>query len=307
MEYEEIDLMDYVKIVIKRKKLIGGILVVAVVAAGVISLILPKVYKVDTSIEIGTKPGAVIKDGMTEESLIEQPEQVIEKIKSDIYGVSVREKLKISEKDFPKIKTSNAKDTNLVTITVESNKSEQAKSVLSEIDSLIISKHQDRISKEKELIEKNIVADENKIKSIDSDVERINNKIKFVDEEKANLESKVTALQKTLVYRQDPGTQFALFNTKEELSTKKQEVEDLYREIMNLNIQKESINTEINSFRASLDNLKFTRVVKEPTVSEKIVSPRPVLNVGIAAVLGLFFGIFIAFGKEWWEKNRGSL
>ncbi|MFZ2970381.1 MAG: Wzz/FepE/Etk N-terminal domain-containing protein, partial [Minisyncoccia bacterium] len=295
MEYEEIDLMDYVKVIIKRKKLIMAILAVAVVVAGVISLALPKVYKVDTSIEIGIRVAG--------DSLIEKPEQVIEKIKSDVYGVTVREKLNLSENDFPKIKASNVKDTNLVTISVESDKSEQAKSVLTEINSLIISKHRDRTSKEKELVEKNISADENKIKSMDSDIERINNKIKFVEEEKGNLESKISALQKTLVYRQDPGTQFALFNTKEELSAKKQQIEDLFREITSLNIQKENINTEINSLRASLDNLKFTRVVKDPTVSEKIVSPRPVLNVGIAGVLGLFIGVFVAFGKEWWEKN----
>ncbi len=303
MEYEEIDLRDYVKVIIERKKLIASIFVFAVVVAGVISLILPKVYKVDTSIEIGVRPGVVAPDSATGDSLIEKPEQVIEKIKNDVYGVAVREKLNISERDFPKIKTNNVKDTNLITISIESDKSEQAKNVLAEINSLIITKHQDRTSKEKELIEKNISADENKIKSMDSDIERINNKIKFVEEEKVNLESKILALQKTLIYMQDPGTQFALFNTKEELSTKKQEVEDLYREITDLDMQKENVNTEINSLKASLDNLKFTRIVKDPTVSDKIVSPRPVLNVGIAGVLGLFVGIFAAFGKDWWEKN----
>jgi len=26
--------------------------------------------------------------------------------------------------------------------------------------------------------------------------------------------------------------------------------------------------------------------------------------VVVAAVLGLFVGVFLAFGKEWWEKNK---
>lgn len=306
-EYEEIDLADYIKVIIKRKKIIVNILLIAIVVAAVLSFILPKVYKIDTSIEIGTKPVISATVRAAGDDLIESPEQVIEKIKNDVYGVTVREKLGISEKDFPKIKTSSVKGTNLISISIESDKFEQAKSVLVEMDNLIVTKHQERTSKEKDLIEKNISSNENKLKSINSDIERVNNKIKFTEEEKTNLESKVSALQKTLVYRQDPGTQFALFNTKEELSGKKVEIENLFREIINFDIQKENINTEINSFRASLDNLKSTRVVKEPTVAERLISPRPVLNIAIAGVLGLFMGIFMAFGKEWWENNKKNI
>jgi len=299
MEYGEIDLVDYVKVIIRRKKLITAIFLVAIVAAGVISLILPKIYETNSLILVG----GIESDGRP----IEDMSQIRAKVDNDIYGVDVRKKLGISENMYPQVMAGNPKDTNLLDITIRSSDREQAKNIIEEINIMIVNEHREKINVGKELIENKIIADENKIKSTDSDIERINNKIKFIEEEKDNLELKVSALQKTLIYRQDPGTQFALFNTKEDLSAKKQQVEDLYREITNLSSQKENINSEINSFRASMDNLKFTRVVKEPTASDKITSPRPVLNVGIAAVLGLFIGVFVAFGKEWWEKNGKNM
>lgn len=301
MKYEEIDLMDYAAIAIREKKLILKILFVILIVAGILIMILPKVYKVDMSMEIGKGPSASNK----EDTLIEEPGQVVEKIKSDVYGVNVREKLGIPENKYPKIKTNNLKGTSLINLAIESENINQSKSVLREIGNLIVAEHQERTSKQKELIEKNIESNEKKIKTIDGDIERINNKIKFVDEEKNNMQSKVDALQKILIYNQDPGTQFALFNTKEALALKKQEIEDLFKEIGGHNLQKEDLNSGINTYKASLDNMKFTRVVKSPNVSDKLVSPRPALYMGIAAVAGIFLGVFAVFLKEW-RKEDGS-
>jgi len=53
-----------------------------------------------------------------------------------------------------------------------------------------------------------------------------------------------------------------------------------------------------------LDEIKPTQVVKSPTVSASPIKPRPLLNIVIAAILGLFIGVFLAFFQEWWEKNK---
>lgn len=295
MEYEEIDLMDYVKVIIKRKKLIAGVLVVAVVTAGVISLVMPKVHKIDTAIEIG-----VVSN---ESGNIEDPAQVLEKIKGDVYGITVREKLNISEEKFPKINAENKKDTNLITLQIDSDKTDQAKSVLDEINNLIIGKHEEKVKDSKDLLSKQIELKKKDIETANNDIERVKAKIGFLEEERNNLEAKVTALQKVLVYRQDAGSQFALFDTKEKLESKKQEIENRHMEVNSLENRINAIGGEINSLEKQIKDIRLTKVVKIPTVSEKQVSPRPVLNVGIAGVLGLFIGVFVAFGKEWWEKN----
>jgi len=125
-------------------------------------------------------------------------------------------------------------------------------------------------------------------------------------------------LEKVLIYEQTPGTQFALFDAKEKLADKKQEIEDLFLQINSLRNNKESLkininsyesdiaslDSEINSLRASLKDIQPTKIVKRPTVSETPVSPKKKLNIVIAGMLGLFIGVFWAFGKEWWEQNK---
>ena len=321
-EYDEIDLMDYVKVLLKRKWLILAIFLSAAIVAEVFSFLMPKVYKIDTALEVGQAAGVPIED----------PGQVVEKIKGDVYGIFVRGKLGIPEEKYPKIKTENPKDTRLISLAIESAEPQQAKNILEEINNLILAEHQEKIKTKKELIEQDIKTTEEKIKLVESDIEktknktqpidedikRIENKINNAEEEKSNLEAKVEALERVLVYEQTPGTQFALFDTKEKLANKKQEIEDLYLTINLLRRSKEdldvqvnslktnieSLNAQINSLRASLDEIKPTQVVKSPTVSASPIKPRPLLNIVIAAVLGLFIGVFLAFFQEWWGKSK---
>ncbi len=321
-EYDEIDLMDYVKVLLKRKWLILAVFLGAAIVAGVFSFLMPKVYKIGTALEIGQVAGVPIED----------PGQVVEKIKGDVYGIFVREKLGIPEEKYPKIKTENLKDTRLISLAIESAEPQKAKNILEEINNLILAEHQEKIKIKKELLEQDIKTTEEKIKLVESDIEktknktqpidedikRIENKINNAEEEKSNLEAKIEALEKILVYEQTPGTQFALFDTKEKLANKKQEIEDLYLTINSLRRSKEdvevqvnslktnieSLNAQINSLRASSDEIKPTQVVKSPTVSASPIKPRPLLNIVIAAILGLFIGVFLAFSQEWWEKSK---
>ena len=288
-EYEEIDLMDYVKVILKRKWLILVIFFGAAIAAGIFSFLMPKVYKIDTSLEVGIIERAT---GATSEQLIESPTQLVEKIKGDVYGIFAREKLGIPEEKYPKIKTENPKDTRLISLAIESAEPQQAKNILEEINNLILAEHQEKIKVKKGLLENNIEVAK-------KDIERIKAKIGFLEEERKNLEAKIEALQKILPYQQDPGTQFALFDTKEKLEQKKQEIENRYLEI-------NSLENQINSLQGQIEDIRPTQVIESPTVSASPIKPRPLLNIVIAAILGLFIGVFLAFFQEWWEKSLPS-
>ena len=281
-EYDEIDLMDYVKVLLKRKWLILAIFLGAAMVVGVFSFLMPKVYKIDTALEIGQVAGVPIED----------PGQVVEKIKGDVYGIFAREKLGIPEEKYPKIKTENPKDTRLISLAIESAEPQQAKNILEEINNLILAEQQEKIKVKKGLLENNIEVAK-------KDIERIKAKIGFLEEERKNLEAKVEALQKILPYQQDPGTQFALFDTKEKLEQKKQEIENRYLEI-------NSLENQINSLQGQIEDIRPTQVIESPTVSASPIKPRPLLNIVIAAILGLFIGVFLAFFQEWWEKSLPS-
>jgi len=326
---DEINLMDYVKVILKRKKLILSWFLGLAIIAGIFSFLMPNVYKISTSLEIGRIEKAT---EIAQEQLIESPVQLVSKIEGDVYGIRTRDELNISELEWPKIKVENPNGTELVRIIIESKEPEKAKDILGKMNDLISEDHQNIIDSKKELLEKNIgTAEEkigltesnivninSKISALDEDILRIENKINYLEEEKTNLEGKVNAIEKVLVYEQTPGTQFALFDAKEKLAAKKQEIENLFLQINSLKKDKEnfkidinsyessiaSLNADINSLKVSLKELGYTKVIKSPTVSETPISPKKKLNIVIAGILGLFIGVFWAFGKEWWEQNK---
>jgi len=292
---EEIGLMDYLKVLLKRKVLILVIFMGAVIAAGVLSYLMPKVYKIDTSLEIGRIGGEAV----------EAPAQLIGKIKGDIYGILVRGKLGISEKEYPKIKVENPENTKLINIAIESSEIQKAKNIMEETNGLILDEHQEKIKVKKELLETNIGLLEENIEVSRKDIGRVKIKISSLEVEKKNLEDKVDALQKILPYEMTPGTQFALFDAKEKLEAKIQEIENRYLEINSSEVKINSLKNQISSLGGQIEDIQPTKIVKSPAVSEEPIKPRPLLNIVIASVLGLFIGTFLAFGKEWWEKNKG--
>jgi capsular polysaccharide biosynthesis protein len=233
---EEIDLMDYVKVIIKRKGLILTLFLAAVIVAGVFSFISPRVYQVNTVLEIGK----------IDSELLEQPAQLIEKIKGDVYKSFIQEKLNVSEEKYPQIKSENPKDTSLIKIEIESERPELAKNILTEINNLILKEHQEQFEKRKSKIEESI--------------KEIQNKLALLEKEKSSSGEGISQLQ------------IALLNLKEKL-----------------------------------DNMESTKIINPPTISPNPIRPKPVLNIVIAGILGIFIGIFLAFFQEWWEKNKLKL
>ncbi|MEA3295921.1 MAG: Wzz/FepE/Etk N-terminal domain-containing protein [Patescibacteria group bacterium] len=300
IDADEIDLMDYVKIIFKRKYLIFGIFFLSMLCAGVFSFFMPKVYEINTMIEIGG-----IKNEKTQKiEIIEQPTQLVEKINSDVYGVEIRNKLQISEAEYAKIKIENSKNTNLVKLTIKSSDIEKSKNILQGINGLILAEHQEIIENKKQLLEKDIELLEKDIEVYQQNEQRIKNKISFLKQEQVVLENKISALQKVLVYEQTPGTQFALFDNQEKLQQKKQEIENRYLEISSLNVKINSFQNSVNSILNQIKNIQKTKIIKNISVSENPVSPRILLNIIIAGILGMFIAVFLAFFKEWWEKER---
>ncbi|MBZ9578631.1 hypothetical protein KJA14_02160 [Patescibacteria group bacterium] len=223
-EYEEIDLMDYVKVILKRKWLILAVFLAAVIVAGVFSWFSPKFYKIDTSLEIGRIIGQVTEAPF---EVVEPPEQLVEKINNGIYGW------------FPGIKISNPTDTNLIKIEAISKEPQKTKKILENINELILAEHNNKINSQKNLLEK--------------EIEELQEKIDF-------------------------------------FISKGQETAILQLEINNLQRKKEA--------------LQPTQVIREPTISENPVRPKPLLNIIIAAVLGVFIGIFWAFSRSGGRKAK---
>lgn len=291
LQGEEINLMDYVKVIWKRKLLIlsffgigiGGIL-------GLSIAFLPRIYQIDTILEIG----------MVGEELVQTPSQLVNKIKGDVYGILVRAQLGISEKEYPRIEVENPKDTQLVKLTIKSVSADKAQKVLEELNNFVVGEHEEQLKQKREIIENTIRINENKIALVESDIEkvssrmkinesditktknkiifsesdieRVKNKIEHTKEEQKNLEAKVDALEKVLSHEQTPGTQFALFDAKEKLANKKKEIEDLYSKINSLKIEIENFHLAVNALEKTREDYSSQINFLKTTIEDLYIS-----------------------------------
>ncbi len=268
-EFDEINLMDYLNVILRRKRLIFFGFVLAVAGAGVFSYISPRIYRAETILEIG-----YIKEVV---EAIEASSQIIEKLKLGVYERLIRARLGIPEEKNIKVKSENPGGTNLLKIEAENTEPKLTKAILQEINNLILlSSHQERIKVKKELFK--------------NDIERLKTKIISLEEEKKSIRTQIEILEKVPLKEQTPASQFALFATKERLEIRKREIENLY--------------LGINSHKRLLENIRSTKVIKAPLIPKVPIKPRPALNMSVAGILGIFFGTFLAFLQESLQKSK---
>ena len=216
MQEEEINLIDYIKIILKRKWLILKITVGVMIVVGALSLVMQK-YKVDTILEVGIT-----------EDILESPNQIVEKIKNGNYNEVIKRKLNIEK--LPKIEVSTPKDTRLVIISIKSSNPEQAKKILEELENLILKEHQEKFDSQKKILLEN--------------KKRIENKISYLENEKKILEEKVNYFTNLMASSPSPTYQFLLTETKEKLEKKKLEIESQYLEL-------NTLEQKLNSYQAT--------------------------------------------------------
>ncbi len=297
MEYqdkEEINLIDYVKVLLKRKWLILVVFLGIIMGTVVLIKTTPKIYRVETDFEAGGS-GDIGKDIAN---------QIVEKINNDVYGNSIREKLGISEQNYLRPKAQSLKNVGIIIIAIESSSPQKAKEILEELNNVVSADYKERAENQKTLLENNIETQKKDIEISNKAMARNWTKAKSLEEEKKNIELKIETLEKIPMFERDPGTQFAFFDIKEKLEEKKQETENHYLNINALEKQINSIQNQINSSQLEIEGMQLITVTKSPSISQGPIRPKSLLNLVIASVLGLGLGTFLAFSKEWWEKNK---
>lgn len=284
IQEEEIDLRQLAEVLLRRKKLIFGITLAAAIVALVASFVLPKGYEIKTVLEIGT----IDVSGAPE--TLESSAQLKEKIGYGVYSTIVCREMQISQREFPKIKVENSKDTNIIFFSTESTELEKTKIIFEKINELILAGH----------IQKFEVANKDLYVQIEikkKDTERLQKKAQSLEREKLAIESKIASLQLLPITIRDTGTQFALYDNQQQLEDKIQEIENTYQGI-------NSNEAVISSLQKRIEQSKMTKVIQAPLASENPVSSKMLLNTVLAAVLGFFFGIFWVLVAEWWNNSK---
>lgn len=185
-ENEEVDLRDYFNLIFSKKWLVLGIFLATIIIAVIYNYLTPKIYEINIWLEIGK----------VENTTIETPVQIIQKMKIGIYGEYPYDTVVL-----------NPVQTNLIQIKLESAKPEKDKNDLEKICESFLADHEGKTKIKKDAIE--------------NEIKRLGENVVLLKKEQNNLEAKLgTSI-----------TEFDLFFVKDRLIQKGQEIERAYSNI----------------------------------------------------------------------------
>jgi len=328
---DEIELMDLLNVIWKKKWLIILPTLFCVIIVGIISFLLPHIWEVDAMIQ-PSKFFVQNEQGTFSEVVVVSPKQIAGQINQESYNRLIAAELNLDIRMFPELKAENIKDTNLVRVSVREKDTEKAKLILLSlfrhlkveldgkadiemkgIDSQVKSKEIDKIRIENEIkiFKDKIKIVEKRKKEIENEMVDVRKRIKLIEEEQnANLKKEKRSESESLgmlLYSNEIQQSLRYHNTLNELlNNKKIEEMDLNIEVETKQKIISQIENTINDLNEKRGRIDYAQLIKEPTSSLYPVSPRKKLNVLIAGILSLMIFTILAFFIEYIRKNKAK-
>jgi len=264
---EEVDLRDYINILVKRRLFILTVFLLSIIAAVAVSLSLPKVYEANAMVQNGLLAGQPVISNYDALGII----------RSAGFLSSVLEKydLKISLKDFLSMITAEGiANTNLVVIYVRAHTSSEAK------------KYCECIAKEyiaygQTLYEQRGKVFKARLDDLSAELTDVEDKIRRLEKVSGEVASSKVAAGPEESYKVifSYNAIATFLNQINYICEKKYDVELI--------------------FAAA----KQFEIVSYPIASEAPVKPKKKKIVIFAAMLGAMMGLFAAFFTEYWKTN----
>ncbi len=329
-EYEnEKELMDYLNVIWKRKWLIIIPTFVLVVAVGVYSFFLPRVWEVDAII-MPSKLFIQTEGGQFEEVFPVDPKQIVGQINEAIYNTLIVAELNLDIREFPKLKAENLRDTNMLRISTRENDVEKAKRILYSLFKHLQRDLDRKIDVELKGIDSQIKSKEIENLRIEEEIKANKNKINIVKQRTKEIEKEMIDIRKgieslekeqrlslkkenrseteslaMLLYSNEIQQRLQYYNELNELvSSKKIEEEKINLETENREGRIKQLENEIGNLNERKGRIDYTQFIQEPTSSLYPVAPKKKRNVMIAGILGLMIFTMFAFFLEYIEKQK---
>lgn len=264
---DEIDLRDIFGVLWKRRLLIVGTFIIAVLLAGVISFAMPPVYKVSSIIVVGlyddpayTSQASMKNVMLSDEFLLE----VFEVVKPNGTSSDFR-----TFKDGVKVEPVKDSD-KLVEISIETKKKKEGlKAVETMIESYFVLS-QNSYNKQKKILEDQLANTDQRIEVINLEINQTREALQEMEETSGSS----TAVQAEMRFSR----------TLDILNGKESQRSALMDRRMELDKQ-----------LLLIRNLEIVQPAREPISP---IWPRKALIVGIAGILGLMVGVLAAFLRE---------
>jgi len=267
---DEIDLREYINVLIKRKKLILGIFIISIIASAVISLLVPKIYETSSIIQLGAINEFIISKEEAKEIILSSDNLLST---ANELGLGAKpEALKRS------IKIDDVPSTNLLRITIKGPDADKALKMHSLIVKPLIAQSQEIYSKRLSLIQDRLKELDQEIGDSSSDIARTKSLInglpqaKGISHEEVSL--RIILLQNTL-----PNYE------------------------MNLNVLRNQRNALLSSIAEAKDFKFFSQPIKQDVP----IAPKKKQIVLVAGLIGLILGVLLSFILEFLQASKKEL
>ena len=264
---DEVDLRNYINVVIKRKKLILAVVLVSVVTAAIVSLRMPKVYEITSTIQLGSVNELLIKNEDVKAIMLNQ---------NLLLSVINELSLKMRAEGLQKaIKISDLAGTNLLKIKITYPGIDTALKINDAIVNRLIAQGQNIYQERLALI---------------------NERLKELDAEIKNAEGDISRTQALI-----SGFPSANNISESDVSLR---IILLQNTLPNYESNLTSLRNQRNEIKLMLASAKDFKVFDAPIKPKNPVGPKKRQNVLIAGIMSLMFGVFLAFVLEFWQKVK---
>jgi len=266
MEEDEVELIDYINVLLKWKRLIIVITLIAVLISGLLSyFVLPKVYE----------GSATIQPAQVSSNLLLSPYEIQTQIKSATFIQKLSDDLNVPFDEINKnINVSILQNSNFVVVNFE--------------------------HKDKELIRKFFDKLLYELNSINAD--EYNNQINSIKSKVLTLSSQIEILNSVTTQISKQKLQMSKSSLKEDLGSYLIST-SLYESILTKKIDLENTVTDLNSQLSMSHEFEY---LQQPYVSDTPVKPNKKLNILVSGVAALFFSILLAFFIEYMQGTQGN-
>lgn len=267
---DEVQLIDLLLVLWKRKWLIIVGTLICVVTAGIVAFNMPKVYETSSSMEVR----------QIEDRFIEEAPVISQKIKSASLKEKITQELsipleEISGEDFFKISFQTGKDSLVLTTKIETDKPHQGIKILEIINQSILKDHQKKIEEAKKEFLDKLTVYQSKISQTELQIESLEKELSdkiVLSQAKINqIELQIQSLEKELSDKIAINEKWIEIKG-EKLKTLEKQLLDIEKEIMALQEIRARINkggiekvdvvgmvAYFNDFQARLNSLYFTK------------------------------------------------
>jgi len=268
-EYEdEIELMDYLNVIWKKKWLIILPTLFCVIIVGIISFRLPHIWEVDAVVQ-PSKFFVQNEQGTVSEVVVVNPKQIVGQINQASYDHLIAAELNLDIKAFPKLKAENLRDTNLVRVSVREKDTEKAKLILFSLFNHLKTDMDRKIDVEIKGIDTRIEAQENSIKQNELTIKDKLNEIKLKEIEKNMKSQEILSAVNKVKISEDRGK--SILN---ELKTVKERISEIEKQQKNAFAEKKEGAEALGLLLYSNEiqnNLRYYNTLDEKLSSEKII------------------------------------